>query len=87
MAAIASAVRLVEEAQDLASHMLPPRLLVIHDTSRSCQDNVAELTRRQELDDPLLHIAELNVVSGADDAGLVQPESRVSSQLSRGVQW
>lgn len=35
---------LVEEADDLASHVLSSRLLMIHDTGRSCEDNVAELT-------------------------------------------
>jgi hypothetical protein len=36
---------LVEETEDLASNVLPPGLLVVHDTSRGGEDNVTELTR------------------------------------------
>lgn len=32
------------------------------------------LTRRQKLDDPLLEVTELNVVTRADDTGLVDAE-------------
>ena len=62
---------LVEEADDLARDVLPPRLLVVHDAGRGGQDDVTELTRRQELDNPLLEVAQLDVVAWADDAGLV----------------
>lgn len=64
--------RLVEETNDLASDVLPSGLLVVHDASRGGEDNVAELTRGKELDDPLLEVTELDVVSRADDAGLVE---------------
>lgn len=62
---------LVEETDDLSSNMFPPRLLVVHDTSRCRQDNVAELTRWQQLYNPFLEIAELDIVPGGDDTGLV----------------
>ncbi len=65
-------VSLVEEADDLARHVLSPRLLVVHDAGGGGEDDVAELTGGQELDDPLLHVAELHVVARADDAGLVE---------------
>merc|ERR1712107_624540 len=64
--------RLVEETDDLAGDVLSPGLLVVHDTSGGGEDNVTELTRRQELDDPLLEVTELDVVAGRDDASLVQ---------------
>ena len=70
--AFITGAHLVEETNDLASDVLPPRLLVVHDAGRGGQDDVAELTRGQELDDPLLHVAELDVVARADDAGLVE---------------
>ena len=63
---------LVEEAEDLASDVLSPGLLVVHDTSGGGQDDVAELTGGQELDDPLLEVTELDVVAGGDDTGLVE---------------
>jgi len=51
--------------------MLSPCLLVVHDSSAGGEDNVSELTGRQELDDPLLEVGKLDVVAGADDTGLV----------------
>jgi hypothetical protein len=38
---------LVEETEDLASNVLPPGLLVVHDTSRGGEDDETELTRGQ----------------------------------------
>lgn len=52
--------------------MLSPGLLVVHDAGGGGQDDETELTRRKELDDPLLHVAELDVVAGRDDTGLVE---------------
>ena len=51
--------------------MLPPRLLVVHDAGRGCEDDVTELTRGEELDDPLLEIGNADIVAGGDDAGFV----------------
>lgn len=78
---------LVEETDNLASDVLPPRLLVVHDARGGGEDDVTELTRGQELDDPLLEVAELDVVAGADDAGLVQAVtviSRCQGRISKG---
>ena len=63
---------LVKETDDLAGDVLSPRLLVVHDASRCGEDDVTELTGWQELDDPLLEIAKLDVVAWADDTGLVE---------------
>jgi hypothetical protein len=52
--------------------VLATGLLVVHDTSTGGQDNVAELTRGQQLDNPLLEVTELDVVAGGDDTGLVE---------------
>ena len=52
--------------------MLASGLLVVHDTSGSCKDDVSELTGRKELDNPLLEISEADVVSWGDDTGLVE---------------
>ena len=65
-------IALVEEADDLAGNVLSPRLLVVHDARGGGDDNVTELTRWQKLDDPLLEITELHVVTRADDTGLVE---------------
>ena len=52
---------------------------MIHDSSRSCQDNIPELTRRQQLNDPLLKVCYSNVVSRRDDASLVDAIARLSA--------
>jgi len=76
---------LVEETKDLSSNVLPPGLLVVHDTSRGSEDNVTELTRGQQLDDPLLHVAELDVVAGRDDTGLVDAAVELDDNLAVAV--
>lgn len=45
---------------------------MVHDTSRGGQNDKTELTSRQELHDPLLEVAELDVVARVDDAALVE---------------
>lgn len=64
--------------------MLSPCLFVVHDAGGGGEDDVAELTRREELDDPLLHVAQLDVVTRADDTSLVEAgaESVVQRQCS-----
>jgi hypothetical protein len=64
--------RLVEETNDLSCNVLASCLLVVHDTGRCCENNVSELTRWKELDDPLLEVTETDVVAGRDDTGLVE---------------
>jgi len=73
--------RLVKEADDLACDVLSPRLLVVHDAGGGGEDDVAELTRWQKLDNPLLHVAELDVVARADDTSLVEAGERLISIL------
>lgn len=68
-------MNLVEEPDDLARNVLPSCLLMIHDTSRGRENKVPELTRRQQLHNPLLHILQLDVVSRADDTGFVETRS------------
>jgi len=65
--------------------MLPPRLLVIHDSSRGGQDNVSKLTRRQQLNNPFLEITHLDVVSWRDDTSLVETSVELDDNLARSV--
>lgn len=62
---------LVEEPDDFARDVLSSRLLVVHDAGRGGEHDEAELTRRQELDDPFLEVTDTHVVAGGDDAGFV----------------
>ena len=68
---------LVEEPNDLASNVLPSCLFVVHDPRRGCEDDIAELTRRQELDDPLLKFPYADVVAGGNDTSLVESTLKV----------
>jgi len=65
--------------------VLPPGLLVVHDTSGGGENDVAELTRGQQLNDPLLHVAELDVVAGRDDTGLVDAAVQLDDDLAVAV--
>ena len=57
---------------------------MIHDSSRSCQDDIPELTRRQQLNYPLLKVRYSNIVSRRDDACLVDAIARLSAVGSEG---
>lgn len=76
---------LVNEAKDLASNVLPAGLLVVHDTSGGRQNDVAELTRRQELVNPGLDVINLDVETGGDDAHLVKTAVKENSNLTSTV--
>jgi hypothetical protein len=65
--------------------VLATGLLVVHDTSRGGEDDVAELTRRQELGNPLLELTELDVVAGRDAAGLVDASVELDDDLAGAV--
>ena len=65
--------------------MLSSGLFVIHDTSTGSQDDVAELTRRQQLDNPLLEVAKLDVVAGRDDTSLVEAAVELNDNLATAV--
>jgi len=76
---------LVEETENLAGDVLPAGLLVVHDTGRGGEDNVTELTRGQKLHNPLLHVAELDVVARRDDTGLVDAAVKLDDNLAVAV--
>jgi hypothetical protein len=52
--------------------MLATSLLVVHNTGRGSEDDVSKLTRWEQLDDPLLKLAEADVVAWGDDTSLVE---------------
>jgi hypothetical protein len=76
---------LVEETNDLASDVLAAGLLVVHDTGRGGEDDVAELTGREQLDNPLLELGETDVVAGRDDTGLVETAVELDNDLAGSV--
>ena len=58
---------------------------MIHDASAGGQDDVAELTRWQQLDNPLLKISELDVVAGRNDASLVETTIELNDDFTTSV--
>ena len=62
--------------------MLPPSLLVVHDTGGGGQDDETELTRRKELGGPLLEVTELDGVTGVDDTSLVETAVQLDDDLA-----
>jgi hypothetical protein len=75
---VGSAINVLSSCKTAASY-------VIHDTGTGSEDDVAELTRWQQLDDPLLQIGEANVVSGGDDTGLVEAAVQLDNDLAGSV--
>jgi hypothetical protein len=65
--------------------VLASGLLVVHDTGRGGQDDVAELTSGKELDNPLLELGETDVVAGRDDTGLVETAVELNNDLAGSV--
>ena len=78
-------VSLIEEAQDLATGVLPFGLLVVHDAVGCRQDDVPELARRQKVVDPLLHLAGANVKARRDDTALVDAPDKIDHDLAAAV--
>jgi hypothetical protein len=76
---------LVEETQNLPSHVLSPCFLMIHDASRRCEDNEAELTGRKQFDNPFLKVTKLHIVAWTDDAGLVETPIELNHDLAVAV--
>ena len=76
---------LKEESEDLSSGMLPSSLLVVHDTVRSSEHKMAELTRGQQVGSELLNVAEADVESGGDYSTLVETTDQVDNDLAGAV--
>ena len=56
--------------------------VVIHDTLVGGEDDVTELSGRQDLVDKLLEILELEVESWGDDSAFVKSTVKVNNNLS-----
>lgn len=78
-------INLVEEAQNLATSVLSTGLLVVNNTRAGGQNNVAELTRWQQVDDLLLDIRYSQVETWADNTALVDASDQVDDDLSAPV--
>lgn len=65
--------------------MFPPGLLVIHDTGGGGEDDETELTRWQQVDNPLLEVTDADVVAGGDDTALVETTVELDNDLAGAV--
>ena len=74
---------LVEETNDLSTHMLALSLLVVHNSHRSGQHNMSELTARKEVASPHLNFVHLDIEAGRDATTLVQTTIQIHNYLSR----
>lgn len=66
---------LIEESDNLSSNVFSSRLFMIHDAGRCCEDNVAELTGGQELNNPFFKFPYSDVVARVYDSCLVDSAS------------
>ncbi len=55
---------------------------MIHDSYTSSQDDVSELTRGQQVLDPLLHLRSLNIKPRADNSAFIDTSIQLHHDLS-----
>ncbi len=72
---------LVEKSKQFSTSVVLSGFFVIHDTLGSCQDEVTELTRWQQVSNPFFHILDLDVVSWADDTTFVDSSSQFNNDF------
>lgn len=66
---------LEEETKDFASQMFSSGFLVIHNAAGCGQNDIAELTRGQQIVGPLLNVVDGYIEAWRDDAAFVQTSS------------
>lgn len=79
------AYALVEEAQNFSTSVLSPGLLMVHDSIRRRQHDVAELARRQQVSNPLLDLIDADIKSGRNNPALVKPTDKIDHDLPSSV--
>ena len=76
---------LVEVAKDLATSVSSAGLLVVHDAVGGGEDEVAELTRREDVRDPLVELGELDIEARGHDTALVESADEGDDDLAAAV--
>lgn len=76
---------LVDVGKDLATDVLATGLLVVHDTGRGGEDDLAERTGGEEEGDPVLDGVNGDVEAGRDNAGLVETAVKLDDDLAATV--
>lgn len=75
----------VEVAEDLATDVLSLGLFVVHDAVGGGEDDLSELSGGEDVVDELLEVLELEVVSGGDNAALVESAVELNDDLTRAL--
>lgn len=79
---LATAMIDCKKSAHLSCDVFPSSLLVVHDASRCCQDDVSERTRRQQDVDPVLDLRELYVEARGDDTAFVDSSVELDDNLA-----
>ncbi len=72
---------LIEEAKDLSSGLFAACLFVSHNSVCSRQNNMAELTARQKIDNPLFNFIIRTIEARGDNTALIQASSQFDDNL------
>lgn len=76
---------LVKKANDLSSYMLPPGFLVVHDSGRCSENDVAKLTGRKKFSDPFFKVGEANIIARTDYATFVEAAIKLYNNFARAM--
>ena len=76
---------LEEKTEDFPSQMLPPGLLVVHDTSGRGQDDKPELSAGQQVVGPLFNLVDGHIKPRGDDPTLVESSCQIDDNLAGSV--
>lgn len=74
--------RLIEETKNFPTGMLSSCLLMVHNTIRRSKHDIAELTRRQQIGDPLFDFTNANVKARGDHAALVDTTDEIDDDFA-----
>ena len=74
--------RSVEVAKDFASNLLLLGLFVVHDANVGGQNNVTELTRREDGGGEFFEVLQFKIEAGWDDTALVEAAIEVNDNLA-----
>jgi hypothetical protein len=73
---------LVEVAKNLATSAFAPGFFVIHDTVGRCEHDVTELTRGEQILNPLFDVFQFDVEAWADHSALVDAANQVYNDFA-----
>ena len=73
---------LIEEAEDLATSVALTGFFVVHNTEGGGEDDVAELTGREDVLNPGFELRSFSIITGGDGTALVEAAVEVDNSLA-----